>query len=235
MRDQLSDARSAAATADSAAAIAKAEQDRLILANQQLASAASEQAQASKAAVEVAAEGARQQSEEFRLVQRPIIARDDNYPGYQPGLGTDTISHVLHWNYAAQNVGKSSAYNVCLIESISIANKPFEHVSRPCGAEWTPGYAVFSSVYSHDVVTTELMSSINAVETGVVATVKITYNDFGGTKYTNYLCFSFHAKSAMGYCNYADVHRAIPFELGASDRQESQENDTHHRAGAHSD
>lgn len=93
----------------------------------------------------VSAAEMRQRDLQFSLEQRPIVRWDPESDASKDPLSDDKIFGSFKWNYGFKNVGKSTAYNVVMVEGISLSDGQFHENVRLVGQELGPNATGWST------------------------------------------------------------------------------------------
>jgi hypothetical protein len=188
MQSSLSDARTAAIQTASEEAAARTQQNRLISANERLASAASQQLAV--------------QASDFQEDQRPIIGPDDDDI---PRIATkgptfDPAKSQFFWNWGFKNLGKTAATRIVIEPYMSLFGGKFRkdprlHGAIPELATLVPGW---STVIYPERITTE---QLNSRSPRPVVIMIIRYGDRHGHRYSEVLCYQAYDNGSIGSCD----------------------------------
>lgn len=145
----------------------------------------------------------RNQTENFALEQRPIVVLNNEVPGpARGGPELDDSAKYVRWNFALENIGRSTATDVLIETSISVLEKPLQ-VEYHSGGELPPGRKQWATA-RYFLDNNERRYLIEAGATGDEQLLaKITYKDALGRQYSTLSCLVHFANGAYGVCDYA--------------------------------
>ena len=155
---------------------------------------------------DAAVSGVHQQSDQFRLDERPIIELTD-CPSGQPGAAYD---NTAAWNYCIRNYGKTAARNIHIFEYVSVFGSKPKGKDLPKGrfspnmepTIWNWSTATYSRPISRDVFDSALK-----VDDGIIAAIKIIYVDYSGRRFEKRICMARLKNGAPMACIFNEVMR----------------------------